>query len=220
MQKNTNVQPKGLTDVRTQKLTKRARIGLVCAGTGCACAMLVGSLFGGHGATASAQSQESAHRNSAPVVSAVANAHAGQAQNVALSYTSSSQANDSYWNIAWNAAVNAGINPNLFEKQIQQESGFNPWAVSPAGAQGIAQFMPATAASMGVNPWDPTSALYGAANLMAQLSKQFGGNYAMALAGYNAGPGAVQYAINAGGNSWYYYLPNETRNYVSVIMGW
>jgi soluble lytic murein transglycosylase-like protein len=131
-----------------------------------------------------------------------------------------SVASDSYWNIAWQAAVNAGINPQLFENQIQQESGFNPGAVSPAGAEGIAQFMPATAASMGVNPWDPTSSLYGAANLMAQLSRQFGGNYAMALAAYNAGPGAVQYAINAGGNSWYYYLPTETRNYVSIIMGW
>jgi soluble lytic murein transglycosylase-like protein len=55
---------------------------------------------------------------------------------------------------------------------------------------------------------------------MAQLSRQFGGNYAMALAAYNAGPGAVQAAINAGGGNWYYYLPAETRNYVAVIMGW
>lgn len=227
MQKNTNVQPNGLTDVRNHKLTKRARLGLACAGASCACALLIGGIFGGHSGAASAQSQGNAHQSNAPLVSTVVHApvanltaHSAQAQTAAMSYTSSSQANDSYWNIAWNAAVNAGIDPNLFERQIQQESGFNPWAVSPAGAQGIAQFMPATAASMGVNVWDPTSALYGAANLMAQLSNQFGGNYAMALAGYNAGPGAVQYAINAGGNSWYYYLPDETRNYVSVIMGW
>jgi soluble lytic murein transglycosylase-like protein len=222
MQKNTNVQANGLTDVRKHKLTKRSRIGLAFAGTGCACALLVGGLFGGHASAASAQSQANA-----PVAHTVVNAQvtdlvakSSQAKTATMSYQTSSKANDTYWNIAWNAAVNAGIDPNLFERQINQESGYNPWAVSPAGAEGIAQFMPATASSMGVNPWDPTSALYGAAQLMAQNSNQFGGNYAMALAAYNAGPGAVQYAINAGGNSWYYYLPAETQNYVSVIMGW
>jgi len=136
-----------------------------------------------------------------------------------MSSNTATKANDTYWNIAWQAALNAGIDPNLFTRQINQESGFNPNAVSPAGAEGIAQFMPATAAAMGVNPWDPISALYGAARLMAQLNRQFG-NYAMALAAYNAGPGAVQYAINHGGSNWYYWLPAETRNYVSVIMGW
>lgn len=221
MQKNTNVQPDGLTDVRKQKLTKRSRIGLALAGTGCACALLVGGLFSGH-SVAATESQASAPVTHTVVHAQVANltAHTTQAQTVMMSYETPNKANDSYWNIAWNAAVSAGIDPNLFERQINQESGFNPWAVSPAGAEGIAQFMPATAASMGVNPWDPTSALYGAARLMAQLSNQFGGNYAMALAGYNAGPGAVQYAINAGGNNWYYYLPTETRNYVAIIMGW
>jgi soluble lytic murein transglycosylase-like protein len=214
MQKNTNIQPSGLTDVCNQKSTKRARLGVAFAGTGCACALLLGGIFSGHSGGVSAQSQ--AH---ASVARTVVNVQASQMQTVALSYTSSRQANDTYWNIAWQAAVNAGISPNLFERQIQQESGFNPWAVSPAGAEGIAQFMPATASSMGVNPWDPTSSLYGAARLMAQLSNQFGGNYSMALAAYNAGPGAVQYAVNVGGNNWYAYLPSESQNYISVIMG-
>lgn len=217
MQNNMNIQPNGLTDVRSRKLSKRSRVGLAVAGSGCACALLLSGLFGGH--SAAAQTKTSASKTSAPVVRTLA-AHTSQAQTITLSAKTTDKPNDSYWNIAWNAAVNAGIDPNLFERQINQESGFNPWAVSPAGAEGIAQFMPATAAAMGVNPWDPTSALYGAAQLMAQNSNMFGGNYAMALAAYNAGPGAVQYAINAGGNNWYYYLPYETQNYVSVIMGW
>ena len=217
MQKNTNIQPNGLTDVCNQTLTKRSRIGLAFAGTGCACALLLGSLLGGHSAAASTQSQAHMMRTGAPVVHTVVSTYASGMKTATMSYQI---ANDTYWNIAWQAATNAGINPNLFERQIQQESGFNPSAVSPAGAEGIAQFMPATASSMGVNPWDPTSALNGAATLMAQLSNQFGGNYAMALAAYNAGPGAVQYAINAGGNNWYAYLPTETRNYVAIIMGW
>lgn len=199
MQENTNSQPTGLTDVRNKKkLNLRARLGMAAAGAGFAGAMLLGSLFSGHAFAAPVQAKQ---------------------VHTPMSVSVSQTAHDTYWNIAWQAATYYGINQNLFERQINQESGFNPWAVSPAGAEGIAQFMPATAASMGVNPWDPVSALWGAARLMSQLNNQFG-NYAMALAAYNAGPGAVQYAINAGGNSWYYYLPTETQNYVSVIMGW
>ena len=130
------------------------------------------------------------------------------------------QSSNPYVDIAWHAAVQAGIDPNLFIRQINQESGFNPNAYSPAGAEGIAQFMPSTAAAMGVNPWDPTSALYGAAKMMGQLNREFGGSYAQALAAYNAGAGTVQYAINAGGGNWYAYLPAETQRYVAVIMGW
>ncbi len=124
-----------------------------------------------------------------------------------------------YQSIARQAAAQAGINPDIFVRQIQQESGFNPGAVSGAGAVGIAQFMPGTAASMGVNPYDPTSALYGAARLMANLNSQFGGDYAKALAAYNAGPGAVQGAVRAGGANWLAMLPGETQHYVHTILG-
>jgi soluble lytic murein transglycosylase-like protein len=209
MVENTNVQNTGPTYVR--KSNKCSRLGLALATGGFAGALLLGGLFGyGNPATAYAQAF-SANRASASSVFHVKTA--------TMSSNTATKANDTYWNIAWQAALNAGIDPNLFTRQINQESGFNPNAVSPAGAEGIAQFMPATAAAMGVNPWDPISALYGAARLMAQLNRQFG-NYAMALAAYNAGPGAVQYAINHGGSNWYYWLPAETRNYVSVIMGW
>ncbi len=124
-----------------------------------------------------------------------------------------------YVNIARQFAVKYGINPDNFVRQIQQESHFDPNAQSPQGAVGIAQFIPSTAASIGVNPYDPVSALDGAARLMASLSSQFGGDYAKALAAYNAGPGAVQSAVNIGGMAWLAYLPAETQNYVRTIMG-
>src|SRR5205085_80727 len=102
-----------------------------------------------------------------------------------------------YVAIAEQDAVDAGISPEYFVRQINQESGFNPNAVSPAGAVGIAQFEPGTAAGLGVNPWDPISALRGAARLMANYAHSYGGDYAKALAAYNGGSGTVQYAVNA-----------------------
>src|SRR6266852_3954489 len=104
------------------------------------------------------------------------------------------------------AAHRAGINPSIFVAQIRQESSFNPNALSPAGAEGIAQFMPGTARSMGVNPWDPVQALYAAAQYMANSLRAYGGDYAKALAAYNAGGGAVNYAIARGGSNWRSYL--------------
>ncbi|GCE18178.1 lytic transglycosylase domain-containing protein [Dictyobacter kobayashii] len=124
-----------------------------------------------------------------------------------------------YVAIAQQAAIKYGISPVYFVRQINQESGFNPYAMSPVGAVGIAQFLPSTAAGMGVNPYDPVDALYGAARMMANLSNQYGGNYAKALAAYNAGSGAVDNAVAAGGAAWLSYLPAETQNYVNIIMG-
>src|SRR5229473_1798346 len=115
-------------------------------------------------------------------------------------------------------ALNSGISPNVFVRQINQESGFNPRAVSPAGAIGIAQFEPATAAGLGINPWDPVPSLQGAARLMASYVWQYG-DIAKALAAYNAGPGAVQRAINLGGSNWRVFLPFETQNYIRIILG-
>ena len=116
-------------------------------------------------------------------------------------------------------ALNVGFSLNIFVRQINQESGFNPSAISPAGALGIAQFEPATAASLGVNPWDPVQSLQGASRLMASYIRQFGGDIAKALAAYNAGPGAVQRAVRIGGTSWRAFLPAETQNYIRVILG-
>ncbi len=124
-----------------------------------------------------------------------------------------------YVAIARQDAIANGINPDYFVRQIQVESGFNPNAYSPAGAVGIAQFLPSTAAGLGINPYDPISALAGAALYMANYAKQYNGNYAMALAAYNAGAGNVQYAVAAGGANWMNFLPAETQNYIHNIMG-
>jgi len=124
-----------------------------------------------------------------------------------------------YVAIAQQDAVAVGIPPGYFVRQIEQESGFNPNAVSPAGAVGIAQFLPGTAAGLGINPLDPIQALRGAATLMANYARQYGGDYAKALAAYNGGTGTVQYAVNNCGANWLNCLPGETRQYIYVIMG-
>jgi hypothetical protein len=84
------------------------------------------------------------------------------------------------------------VSPALLAAQLMAESGFDPNAGSPAGAQGIAQFMPGTAASYGLtNPFDPVAAIEAQAHLMSDLLRQFG-SPELALAAYNAGPGAVE----------------------------
>jgi hypothetical protein len=109
------------------------------------------------------------------------------------------------------AARRHGVDPRILLAQLRQESGLNPNAVSRAGARGIAQFMPGTAKSMGVNLHDGRAAddIDGAARLMAQLLKQFGGSYEKALRGYNAGPGNVERSKS---------FP-ETNHYVEAILG-
>lgn len=108
------------------------------------------------------------------------------------------------------AASANDIPPSLLAALLQQESGFNPNAVSSAGAEGIAQFMPATAAGMGVDPLDPSSAINGAAQLLGSYTKQFG-SYADALAAYNAGSAAVE---RYGGVPPY----AETQAYVPAVL--
>jgi soluble lytic murein transglycosylase-like protein len=84
-----------------------------------------------------------------------------------------------------------GIQPSVLAAVAKTESAFDPNAVSHAGAQGLMQFMPATAADMGVDPFDPASAIDGAARYLSQNLRRFG-SLELALAAYNAGPGAVQ----------------------------
>ena len=101
------------------------------------------------------------------------------------------------------------------ERQISQESGWNPGAHSSAGAEGIAQFMPSTAAEYGVtNPYDPTQALAGYARMMGRLLGNYAGDknaLAEALSSYNSGrPTAYEDPSFAGG---------QTYNYVRDILG-
>ncbi len=124
-----------------------------------------------------------------------------------------------YVELARQDALAAGIPPALFVRQINQESGFNPNDLSPAGAEGIAQFMPATAAGLGIDPWDPVQSLWGAAQLMARSTHHYGGDYAKALAAYNGGTGTLQAAIAACGAGWLSCEPAETQAYVQKILG-
>ena len=108
------------------------------------------------------------------------------------------------------AAAANGIPPSLLAALVKHESEFEPTVVSSAGAEGIAQFMPTTAAGMGVDPFDPTSAINGAAQLLGRYTVQFG-SYADALAAYDAGPSAV---IRYGGIPPY----AETQAYVPAVL--
>ncbi|MFA6576369.1 MAG: lytic transglycosylase domain-containing protein, partial [Nocardioides sp.] len=84
-----------------------------------------------------------------------------------------------------------GVDASLLSAVARQESGYDPAAVSHAGAQGLMQLMPGTARGLGVtNSFDPTQAVDGAARLLRDLLDRFG-TTPLALAAYNAGPGAV-----------------------------
>ncbi|MDO5369800.1 lytic transglycosylase domain-containing protein [Paracoccus sp. (in: a-proteobacteria)] len=109
------------------------------------------------------------------------------------------------------AARKHGIPEDLFLRLVQQESGWNAGARSHKGATGLAQLMPATAAKLGVNPNDPVQNLDGGARYLRMMYNTFG-DWRLALAAYNAGPGAV--TKHKG-------IPpyRETRNYVRIIAG-
>lgn len=115
-----------------------------------------------------------------------------------------------YLNAAKKSAQRHGIPSGLFLRLVQQESAWNPNAVSHKGAIGLAQLMPGTAAYLGVNPYDPYQNLEGGARYLAEQYRTFG-SWRLALAAYNAGPKAVE---KHGGVPPY----KETRNYVRVIL--
>jgi hypothetical protein len=103
------------------------------------------------------------------------------------------------------------IPTNYLLALIQQESGFNMGSTSPVGAIGYTQLMPGTARGLGVNPHDPHQNLIGGAKYLSQQLKRFNGDIRLALAAYNAGPGAV---AKYGGIPPY----GETQNYVKKVM--
>jgi soluble lytic murein transglycosylase-like protein len=105
-----------------------------------------------------------------------------------------------------------GVDPYLVFCVMHQESRFGSGAVSPKGAQGLMQLMPGTAARYGVtNPYDPAQNIMAGTRYLRDLLRMFGGRVDLALAGYNAGEGAVMKYGNR--------VPpyNETRNYVRII---
>lgn len=105
-----------------------------------------------------------------------------------------------------------GLPPDKFLAQLRAESNLDANAVSPKGAVGVAQLMPATAASLGVDPRDPAQAVDAAGRYMRMNLDKFGGNYEMALAAYNWGPGNVaKYGITG--------MPPETKAYIQKVSG-
>src|SRR6266481_9564364 len=108
------------------------------------------------------------------------------------------------------AAADNELPEEFFTRLIWQESRFDSGAVSPAGAQGIAQFMPQTAATRGLaNAFEPLQALRESASYLRELRTTFRGNLGLAAAAYNAGPGSVE-AWLARRRA----LPAETQAYV------
>lgn len=134
---------------------------------------------------------------------------------------------------ALGGAVNAithggseGANPKgnnlpsgLLSKIEQAESSGGHDMTSPVGAQGPFQFMPGTAAEYGVtNPHDVVQSARGAAKYLSALGSQFHGDWAKAVAGYNAGGGAVSSAVRKYGEDWLQHMPKETQHYVAEVL--
>ncbi len=112
------------------------------------------------------------------------------------------------------SAQTQGLPVAFLTRLIWRESSFQPGVTSPAGAEGVAQFMPGTAGEQGVsNPFDPEEAIPKAAALLVALKNRFG-NLGLAAAAYNAGPARLANWLAGAG-----YLPAETRDYVSIITG-
>ncbi len=126
--------------------------------------------------------------------------------------TEGEAATGSFSQLIEQAAEKYGVDPDLIEAVIQAESNYDADAVSSAGAQGLMQLMPATARSLGVtDAFDPAQNINGGVKLLSQLLNQYDGNVKLALAAYNAGPGAV---------AKYDGIPpyNETQKYVTRVL--
>lgn len=143
-----------------------------------------------------------------PVTKVNANIYSAQAE----SGTDKISAREHIKNLVFRTAKKHGVDEKLVNALIKQESGFNPNAKSKAGAMGLMQLMPATARGLGVtNPMDPEQNIEGGVKYLKSMLDKYNGNVILALAAYNAGPGAVDR---------YDGVPpyKETQNYVKSIL--
>lgn len=115
------------------------------------------------------------------------------------------------------AAAKYGVSPPLALEVATVESGLNQGAISPAGAIGVFQLMPTTAASLGVDPKNLTQNIDGGVRYLAQMLNQFS-DLAEALGAYNWGPGRVSAAVSQYGVNWLAAAPAETQSYVRRIL--
>jgi len=162
------------------------------------------------GAAKSAAVQQSPATPTPPPPVVMSGAAAAEPQVVAASVGTTG--NPVYDEMVMKAAARHGVDPNLIFALMRQESGFNPRARSYKGASGLMQLMPATARRFGVvNIYDPAENIEGGVRYLRFLLDMFNGDVELALAGYNAGEGAV---IRHG-----YTIPRyrETQHYVKVI---
>lgn len=120
------------------------------------------------------------------------------------------------------AARKYGVPPDVYIAMLEIESGdFSEDVVtgrraSKAGALGVAQFMPETAAELGIDPLDPVQAIDAGAKYLKRQIDYFGGDIVKGVAAYNAGAGNVDDALAAGGQNWFDYLPDETKAYIGA----
>lgn len=157
--------------------------------------------------------RESNRSNSASAGSGASSGSSGSSFSdvLAMTYTGGATSYDAYFDAA---AETYGVPVGLLKAVGMVESGFNANAVSSCGAQGVMQLMPSTAKSLGVtNAFDPAQNIMGGAKFLKQMLDMFNGDVSLALAGYNAGPGAVQ---KYGGIPPY----AETQAYVSRVLSY